>query len=67
MSMSKSHTVDVPIRIIQQLQGVFAELEHVISPYEAGFLARMYRARASDLEGKGKSVEEVTQSFEQTS
>ena len=57
--MSKSHTIDVPIQVIQRLQGVLAELERIASPYQAGFLARMYRARASDLEGRGKSLAEV--------
>jgi hypothetical protein len=65
--MSKAQTVDVPIQVIQRLQGVLAELERIASPYQASFLARMYRARASDLEGKGKSLAEVKRRFLKTS
>ncbi len=62
--MSKMHTVDVPLQVIQRLQGVLAELERIVSPYRPEFLARMYRARASDLEGKGKPLSEIKLRFE---
>lgn len=61
--MSKSQTIDVPIQILERLQGVLAELERIVSPYHPDFLARMYRARASDLEGRGKSLREITRRF----
>jgi hypothetical protein len=62
--MSKAQTVDVPLQVIERLQGVLAELEQALSPYRPDFLARMYRARASDLEGKGKSLFEVNRHFQ---
>ena len=62
--MNKVQTVDVPVTVIQRLQGVLAELERVVSPYHPGFLARMYRARASDLEGKGKGLREIKLRFQ---
>lgn len=61
--MSNVQTVDIPLSIIQKLQEALAELERVFSPYKSAFLARMYRARASDLEGKGKSLEEIQRRF----
>ncbi len=64
--MSKAQTVDIPLRVIERLQGVFAELEQALSPYRSDFLARMYRARASDLEGKGRSLAEVKRHFQKS-
>lgn len=61
--MSKSQTIDVPIHVFERLQGILVELERIVSPYRPEFLARMYRARASDLEGKGKSLREITRRF----
>ena len=63
--MDKTQTVDVPIRVILKLQDVLTDLERLVSPYQPAFLARMYRARASDLEGKGKSLSEVKRRFQQ--
>ena len=57
--MSRSHTVVVPVQVLNHLETVLSELERVLSPYQPEFLARMYRARASDLEGKGRSLAEV--------
>ena len=62
--MSRAQTVDVPLQVIERLRGVLAELEQTLSPYRPDFLARMYRARASDLEGKGKSLSEVSRRFQ---
>ncbi len=56
-------TVNIPVRTIHKLQEVLTELEKAISPYKAKFLARMYRARASDLEGKGKNLPEIKKRF----
>lgn len=64
--MSKAQTVDVPLRVIERLQGVLAELEEALSPYRSDFLARMYRSRASDLEGKGRSLSEVNRHFQKS-
>jgi len=52
-------TVHFPARVVQKLQEVLVELEKAISPYKPEFLARMYRARASDLEGMGKIIKEI--------
>lgn len=57
--MSRTATVDVPVQVIYQLQELLAALETRVSPYQATFLARMYRARASDLEGKGRNLPDV--------
>lgn len=57
--MSNIQTVDVPVNVIQRLQEALAELEKALSPYKPEFLARMYRARASDLESKGKSLSQI--------
>jgi hypothetical protein len=64
--MSKTHTVDVPVQVLHRLQGVLAELEQIVSPYHPEFLARMYRARASDLEGKGTPLPEIKRRFQKT-
>ena len=61
--MNKTPSVDVPIHVIHRLQDVLAELERLMGPYQPAFLARMYRARASDLEGKGESLKEVKRRF----
>jgi len=61
--MSKVQTVDVPLSVIRRLEEALAELEKALSPYKPEFLARMYRARASDLEGKGKSLAEIKRRF----
>ena len=57
--MGGTHTVEIPVNIIQKLEEVIEELERTISPYKPEFLARMYRARASDLEGKGKTLSDI--------
>ncbi len=57
--MSNVFTVDIPLKTIHKIQEALTELERVISPYKPEFLARMYRARASDLEAKGKSLAEI--------
>ena len=57
--MSNVFTVGIPLKTIHKIQEALAELERVISPYKPEFLARMYRARASDFEGKGKSLAEI--------
>jgi len=56
-------TVHVPARVVHKLQEALAELEKAVSPYKPEFLARMYRARASDLEGKGKSLKEIKKRY----
>jgi len=56
-------TVHVPARVVHKLQEVLAELEKAMSPYKPEFLARMYRARASDLEEKGESLSEIKKRF----
>jgi hypothetical protein len=61
--MGNVFTVDIPLKTIHKIQEALAELEKVISPYKPEFLARMYRARASDLEGKGKSLAEIKARF----
>lgn len=61
--MSKIQTIDVPVHVFEQLQEALAEIDRIVTPYHPEFLARMYRARASDLEGKGKSLREVTSRF----
>jgi len=62
--MSNIQTVDIPVNVIQKLQKALAELEKALLPYKPEFLAKMYRARASDLEGKGKSLSEIKQRFQ---
>jgi hypothetical protein len=64
--MSKTQTVEVPLHVFLRLQDVLADLERLVSPYQPEFVARMYRARASDLEGKGKPLSEVKRRFQQT-
>lgn len=61
--MSNIQTVDVPLNVIQRLQEALAELEKALPPYKPEFLARMYRARASDLEGKGKNLSQIKRRF----
>jgi hypothetical protein len=63
VSMGNVFTVDIPLRTIHKIQEVLTELEKAISPYKPEFLARMYRARASDLEGKGKSLAQIKRHF----
>jgi hypothetical protein len=62
--MSNVSTVDIPLKTLHKIQEALAELEKAISPYRPEFLARMYRARASDLEGKGKSLAQIKRRFE---
>jgi hypothetical protein len=62
--MSNVSTVNIPLRTLHKVQEALAELEKAISPYRPEFLARMYRARASDLEGKGKSLAQIKRRFE---
>lgn len=61
--MSHVQTVNVPVGVIQRLQQVLTELEEAVSPYRPEFLARMYRARASDIENKGKTLAEIKERF----
>lgn len=49
-------TVTVRRDLLKKLRDIIVELERCVSPYRSEFLARMYRARASDLEGKGRSL-----------
>ena len=64
--MSNIFTVDIPLKTIHKIQEALAELEKAISPYKPEFLARMYRARASDLEGKGKNLSHIKRRFRKT-
>ena len=57
------HTVRVPIEAIEKLREAIFLLESSASQYRPEFLARMYRARASDLEGKGKSLAAIRKRF----
>ena len=59
--------MDIPVSVIRKLQEALAELDEALSPYKPEFLARMYRARASNLEGKGKRLSEIKQHFQQKS
>ncbi|MBI4669652.1 MAG: hypothetical protein HY747_10820 [Elusimicrobia bacterium] len=61
--MSQEQSVKVPLSVIEKLEAVLWELERQASCYRPEFLARMYRARASDLEGKGKSLSEIHKRF----
>ena len=61
--MHNTFTVDIPLKTIQKIQEALAELEKAISPYKPEFLARMYRVRASDLEGKGKTLAQIKRRF----
>ncbi len=61
--MAVAQTVKIPLRMVRKLEDLLTELAQAISPYRPDFLAKMYRARASDLEGKGRSLEEVRKRF----
>ncbi len=61
--MGHISSVNVPLRTIHIIQEALAELEKALVPYKPEFLARMYRARASDLEKKGKSLSEIKKRF----
>ena len=61
--MGTTFTIDIPLKTIHKIQEALAELEQAITPYKPAFLARMYRARASDLEGKGKSLDQIKRRF----
>jgi hypothetical protein len=63
-TMNHTQTVPVPMGVIQKLHELLNELEEAASPYKPAFLARMYRARANDLEGKGKSLATIKQRFQ---
>ena len=63
--MSSILRADIPLKSLHKIQEALAELEKAISPYKPKFLARMYRARASDLEGKGKSLAEIKRRFKE--
>lgn len=54
-----AHTVSVPIELVNKLHELVVQLEQSLSPHRPEFLARMYRARASDLEGKGRTLADV--------
>ena len=56
--MANQHTARVPISIIHKLEHILIELEQSISPYRPEFMARMHRAKASDLEGLDSSIRE---------
>lgn len=58
-----SHIIRVPMEVLEKLQELVGMLESSISPYRPEFLARMYRARASDIEGKGKTLGAVKRKF----
>ena len=61
--MKNVNTVLVPIKIIHKLEKALADLEKATSPYKPEFLAKMYKAKASDLEGKGKSLSQIKNKF----
>ncbi len=61
--MKNANVVIVPLKIIHKLEEALAELEKATSPYKSDFLARMYKARASDLEGKGKGLSQIKNQF----
>ena len=61
--MKDTNTVLVPVKIIHKLEKALADLEKAASPYKPEFLARMYKAKASDLEGKGKSLSQIKSKF----
>lgn len=61
--MSYAQTINIPVRVFEHLQEVLIELEESASIYKPEFLARMYRARASDLEKKGKTLAEIKKRF----
>ncbi len=64
--MSGVQTISMPISVIHKLQQILNELEKTIYPYQPEFLARMYRARANDIEGKGKTLLEIKRRFKIT-
>lgn len=59
-------TVRVPVEAVEKLQEAVAKLGKSIASYHPAFLARMYRARASDLEGKGKPLHAIKKKFSQS-
>ncbi len=61
--MKNANTVLVPVKIIHKLEKALADLEKATSPYKPEFLARMYKAKASDLESKGKSLSQIKSRF----
>lgn len=61
--MPQQQMIKVPFSTIEKLGVILLELERQASPYRPEFLARMYRARASDLEGKGKPLSEIRKRF----
>ncbi len=61
--MSHVQTINIPVRVFEHLQEVLRELDDSSSIYKPEFLARMYRARASDLEKKGKTLTEIKKRF----
>ncbi len=63
INVAVAQTVKIPLSMVRKLEDLLTELAKAISPYRPEFLAKMYRARASDLEGKGRSLEEVRKRF----
>ncbi len=61
--MSDVSTIDISLKTIHKIQEALAELEKAVSPYKPEFLAKMYRARASDLEGKGENLAQIKRRF----
>ncbi|MBI5245180.1 MAG: hypothetical protein HY922_16070 [Elusimicrobia bacterium] len=55
--------IRVPFEVFEKLQEIVILLENSVSPYRPEFLARMYRARASDLEGRGKTLQAIQRKF----
>ena len=58
-----SQTIRVPVDVVEKLREVVAKLENSMAPYRPEFLAKMYRARASDLEGAGKTLPAIKKKF----
>lgn len=64
--MAHPSAICIPLKTIQKVQEVLAELGKAVSPYKPEFMARVYRARASDMEGKGKHLAEIKNRFKRS-
>lgn len=60
---NKPKTIQVPASILKKLEELSEELERWRSPYRPEFLSAMRRARAQDLRGEGKPIEEVVKKY----
>lgn len=52
------NTITIPIELFETAE-TKEEIEDWLLAHDAGFIARMRKARASDLAGKGKTLEEI--------